>query len=95
MSEAPMLEFEVIRTEIRDSMRNYCKPGDMAMLTEADAQAYLDMGCIKPTLPDFGEADEPASDPDPVQERTGEQSENESSPAKNSRKGRRKPAADS
>lgn len=48
-----MHKFEVIRTTIRDSLGQYCVPGDMAVLDRDSAQAYLDKNLIKVQLPDF------------------------------------------
>jgi len=67
-----MMHFEVIRSTVRDSVGQYCVPGDMAILDKKTAQAYHNRNFIRPKLPDFdmGDADD-ADDqeegsPDPV-----------------------------
>lgn len=52
-----MMRFEVIRSNIKDSVGQYCVPGDFAILTKEHAQGYLDSNHIKVALPDFGELD--------------------------------------
>jgi len=48
-----MMKFEVIRSTIKDSLGQYCLPGDMAILKKDLAQRYLDMNLIKVALPEF------------------------------------------
>ena len=47
-----MMKFEVIRSTIRDSIGQYCVPGDMAVLTPRHAKSYLNMNYIKVALPE-------------------------------------------
>jgi len=63
-----MMKFEVIRSTIKDSLGQYCLPGDMAILKKDLAQRYLDMNLIKVALPEFDfdanaghDAEEPAA----------------------------------
>lgn len=53
-----MMRFEVINSNIKDSLGQYCVPGDMAVLDKRHAQGYLDQNLIKVVLPDFGVDDE-------------------------------------
>lgn len=48
-----MKSFEVIHTTIKDSVGQYCGPGDMAILTEKAAKKYLKENHIRVALPDF------------------------------------------
>ena len=48
-----MMRFEVIRSTIRDSIGQYCAPGDFAVLTKKDAQSYLTRNWIRVALPEF------------------------------------------
>lgn len=63
--EAPegTMKFEVIRSTIRDSIGQYCVPGDMAVLTPKHAKSYLNANYIRVPLP-AGFADEDESDDD-------------------------------
>ena len=58
-----MMKFEVIRSTIRDSIGQYCVPGDMAVLTPRHAKSYLQANYIRVPLP-AGFADAEESDDD-------------------------------
>lgn len=60
-----MMRFEVIRSAIKDSIGQYCVPGDYAVLTKSHAQSYLDNNFIKVALPEF---DDESADNDTVDE---------------------------
>lgn len=62
--EAPkgMMKFEVIRTAIKDSVGQYCLPGDMAILDKKLAKDYLDKNLIKVALPEFDDDDKDDGD---------------------------------
>lgn len=63
--EAPegMMKFKVIRSTVRDSVGQFCVPGDKAILTPQLARYYLDQDYIKVDLPE-GFADEVESEQD-------------------------------
>jgi hypothetical protein len=67
-----MMKFEVIRSTIRDSLGQYCVPGDMAVLDKNTAQGYLDKNYIRVALPDFDVDDEPTEEADHSSEEVGE-----------------------
>lgn len=53
-----MKRFKVIRSTIKDSLGQYCVPGDYAVLKKEIAKGYLDKNFIQVELPDFDESDE-------------------------------------
>lgn len=53
-----MQKFEVIRSTIKDSVGQYCVPGDMAILNKKMAKSLLDKNWIKVALPEFDDADD-------------------------------------
>ena len=65
-----MLRFEVIRSNIRDSVGQYCAPGDLAILDKKTAKGYLDRNYIKVALPEFDIEDGDDTDKDDATETT-------------------------
>ena len=84
-----MAQFPVLKTNIRDSIGQYCNPGDMAVLTKRDAQSYLDRGCIKVKLPDLFDEDEPDESPAADKEPTREAERGETKTPTRSRRSQR------
>lgn len=63
-----MMKFETIRSGIKDSLGQYCLPGDMAVMDKKLAQHYLDLNFIKVALPDFDEDDDASGSKDTADE---------------------------
>ena len=89
-----MMKFEVIRSTIRDSLGQYCEPGDMAVLTKKIAKGYLDKNWIKVALPEFDDDGDESDTTDEGGADAAERTEAATSPRRGTAERRARIAAD-
>jgi hypothetical protein len=66
-----MKKFEVIRSTIKDSVGQYCVPGDKAILDKTTAEGYLKANFIRVELPDFDEPEDDTKDESDTSDENG------------------------